>query len=119
MKSFIARRVLNIAAVSAVIAGIALLVWLNLFGPPAVAARTIIIVVWCFFGVIALAALVRAVLGLRKRRRARTRGPLASAGEAAQDLYLGRVSTPAPEREPDEYSVHGSPPPGDRDRDDR
>ena len=108
MKWLIARRVLNIVAVSAAVIGVALLAWMNLFGP-AVGVRILSNVVWGFWGVIAIGYVVRTVLNMAKSR-ARTRNPLAGAGEAFQDIYLGRVSTPAPQREPDEYSAYGAAP---------
>ena len=108
MKWLIARRVLSIVAVSAAVIGVALLAWMNLFGP-AVGVQILANVVWGFWGVIAIGYVVRTVLNMAKSR-ARTRDPLASAGEAFQDIYLGRVSTPAPQREPDEYSAYGAAP---------
>lgn len=110
MKWLIARRVLNIAAVSAVVIGVALLAWMNLFGAPAAAARTLTVVVWGMWGAIAIGYVVRVVLNLTNKRRVRTKDPLASAADAVQEIYLGRVSTPAPQRQPDEYSAYGSAP---------
>ena len=109
MKWLIARRVLNIVAVSAAVIGVAFLAWMNMYGGPVAGAQILTNVVWGFWGVIAIGYVVRTVLNMAKSR-ARTRDPLASAGEAFQDIYLGRVSTPAPQREPDEYSAYGAAP---------
>jgi hypothetical protein len=111
VKWLIARRVLNIVAISGAVTGVALLAWVNLFGGRVVAAQVITNVTWGFWGAIAMGYAVRLVLNMANKRRAITRDPLASAGETFQDIYLGRVSTPAPQREPDEYSAYGSAPP--------
>ncbi|WP_193508955.1 hypothetical protein [Cryobacterium sp. BB736] len=49
------------------------------------------------------------MLILTKKRQA-TKDPVVSAGDVIQDLYLGRTSTPAPLRQVDEYSAHGTAP---------
>ena len=110
MKWLIARRVLNIVAIIAAVIGFAFLAWMNMYGGPVAGAQILTNVVWVFWGAIAIGYVIRMVSSLVNKRAARTRDPLASAGDAFQDIYLGRVSTPAPQREPDEYSVYGSAP---------
>lgn len=116
MKRMIARRVLNIVVVTVAIVAMLLLAGITLFGESNAASRTLGIVVWALWGAIAIGFAVRLVVALVRRRRAGAEGPVASAADAVQDLYLGRVTTRAPQREPDEYSAYGSPLARDGDR---
>lgn len=118
MKRLVTRRVLNVAAICAVIIGVAVLASINLFAGRSFATRTLTIVVWCFWGAIAVGYVIRLVVIVTDKRRARTKDPLVSAADAVQDLYLGRLHTPEPVRESDEYSAHGSPPPRNGEDDD-
>jgi hypothetical protein len=109
VKWLIARRVLNIVAVSAAVVGVALLAWNNLFSGRTFAAQILTIVIWGVWIAIATGYAIRVLLNMALKRKPRSTDPLASAGETYQDIYLGRMKTPAPEREPDEYSAYGPP----------
>ena len=108
MKRMRVRRVLNVVAVVAVIAGIGLLAWSNLVWPPSDEPGPLAYAVWALWAAIAVGYVVRIVLILTKKSQA-TKDPVVSAGDVIQDLYLGRTSTPAPQRRPDEYSAHAEP----------
>jgi O-antigen/teichoic acid export membrane protein len=109
MKRMRVRRVLNAVAIVAVIAGFALLGWANIVWPPSDEPGPPTYAVWGLWAAIAVGYVVRMVLILTKKRPA-TKDPVVSAGDVMQDLYLGRTSTPAPQRRPDEYSAHGAAP---------
>lgn len=102
------RKYWNIVAVAAVIIGFVLLAWVNMFGGRIVAANTLTVFVWAMWATIAVGYGVRLILSFTRKSRAKTASPIVSAGESVQDIYLGRVVTPAPTRQPDEYSAHGS-----------
>lgn len=109
MKRMRVRRVLNTVAIVAVIAGIGVLAWSNLVWPPSDEPGPLAFAVWGLWAAIAVGYVIRLVLILTNKRQA-TKDPLVSAGEVMQDLYLGRTSTPAPQRQPDEYSAHAPAP---------
>jgi O-antigen/teichoic acid export membrane protein len=102
-------RVLNTMAVVVVIAGIGVLAWSNLVWPPSDEPGPLTYAVWGLWAAIAVGYVVRVVLILTRKRQA-TKDPVVSAGDVMQDLYLGRTSTPAPQRQPDEYSAYGAAP---------
>ncbi|MHA6694648.1 hypothetical protein [Homoserinimonas sp. A520] len=99
---------MNILLLTAVVIGFVLLAGVNMFGGRVVATQTLTTFAWILWATITVGYAVRLVRDLTSKRRERARGPIASAGESIQDLYLGRVIHPAPRRRPDEYSAHGS-----------
>ena len=109
MKRMRVRRVLNTVAIVAVIAGIGVLAWSNLVWPPSDEPGPLAFAVWGLWAAIAVGYIIRMVLILTNKRQA-TKDPLVSAGDVMQDLYLGRTSTPSPQRQPDEYSAHAPTP---------
>lgn len=112
MNQHLLRRILAKVAIVLIVAGVVTFVLAKVLGWSSIGTTIGIWMSWLPAAVIALAFLVRAIL---PRRHSGPRPEdLSAAGEAINDLYLGRVDSAPIVRSADEHSVF--PPPGDAGR---
>lgn len=101
MNQYLIRRILATVAIILIVGGVVTFVLAKVLGWSSIGTTIAILMSWLPAAVIALAFLVRAVLPQRRPRPEE----FGAAGEAINDLYLGRVDSATIVRSADEYSA--------------